>query len=772
MATETWNNITERDCQKRGKFSLGSAGLSWSGPAEESVNIPLEKLKASKISWLNARPRCSLLVVTSEGENRRFHGFRAGDYERVKGLCPAETKENLENVAEPAISGKQFGHLSCENKIINFAVDDKIAFEMPGRVVSQCVYKAPNNLELQIYEADPQEVDKDDCELVQVSFYVPMENLEENDEEEGANDETGTWGSKLQAQILKTAAIDSATGDMITQFTDDVGTFKAPRGRYAIEMYESFLRLYGSTYNEKIKYEEISALFLLNHPDNREHSLVISLREDKKVIQGNQRYQHLVMTIKAGKELTAEIYLSEKDCLEKYGTDKTGQPALKPRMTGDMHTLVATIFKIVSRKKVYISTPHYKNYRGGDAVHTTLKAHSGLLFPLQRALLFIHRPTIFIKYGDIRSVEFERYTGPTGASHTFDVRVRCKSVGGELARDYHFTGIGRDEYPSLLAFLDSKKIRIDGPRFDVGGTRSGRRGAGVNTQKLDIGSSSEDEAGSNSSEDEDFDAGEFSSDGGEPTDDSEEENEEDEASEPEKKKSPGKPSRKRKAGKPKKERKKKAKKDPNAPKRPQSSYFLFMATKRDGVKSANPGMSIGEISKNIGNLWKQLPDVEKKVFEEQYAVSKAKYDEEYKAYVQSDAYKKFIAENPPEARKKKKKAEKEASPYPPKPTKKSSWLFFNNDKRKILQKEHPEARIGELTKMASALWKGISPEEKKKYDDMAGEEKRKYDIAIVKWREEKSAIHEQRLLDGLTSNDDSSLSETSESESSDDSGDD
>ena len=51
----------------------------------------------------------------------------------------------------------------------------------------------------------------------------------------------------------------------------------------------------------------------------------------------------------------------------------------------------------------------------------------------------------------------------------------------------------------------------------------------------------------------------------------------------------------------------------------------------------------------------------------------------------------------------------------------------------------------------------------------AAEEKRKYDIAIVKWREEKAAIHEQRLLDGLTSNDDSSLSEdSSESESSSD----
>ena len=38
----------------------------------------------------------------------------------------------------------------------------------------------------------------------------------------------------------------------------------------------------------------------------------------------------------------------------KYGTDKSGQPALKPRMTGDMHTLVATIFKIVGLVSVLL----------------------------------------------------------------------------------------------------------------------------------------------------------------------------------------------------------------------------------------------------------------------------------------------------------------------------------------------------------------------------------------------------------------------------------
>ena len=49
-----------------------------------------------------------------------------------------------------------------------------------------------------------------------------------------------------------------------------------------------------------------------------------------------------------------------------------------------------------------------------------------------------------------------------------------------------------------------------------------------------------------------------------------------------------------KASPSKKRKKEKAAKDPNAPKRPQSSYFLFLASKRDEVSSANPDMSVGE----------------------------------------------------------------------------------------------------------------------------------------------------------------------------------
>ena len=58
-----------------------------------------------------------------------------------------------------------------------------------------------------------------------------------------------------------------------------------------------------------------------------------------------------------------------------------------------------------------------------------------------------------------------------------------------------------------------------------------------------------------------------------------------------------------------KERKtKKRKKDPNAPKKALSAYILWLNEARESIKKENPGISIIELSKKAGVLWKALGD--------------------------------------------------------------------------------------------------------------------------------------------------------------------
>jgi hypothetical protein len=57
--------------------------------------------------------------------------------------------------------------------------------------------------------------------------------------------------------------------------------------------------------------------------------------------------------------------------------------------------------------QVYVSNV-YKSERGDQCVKCSYKTNDGLLFPLQKLLIFIHKPTIVLRYEDVESVEFLR----------------------------------------------------------------------------------------------------------------------------------------------------------------------------------------------------------------------------------------------------------------------------------------------------------------------------------------------------------------------------
>ncbi|GAB1609898.1 hypothetical protein Ahia01_001275700 [Argonauta hians] len=58
-------------------------------------------------------------------------------------------------------------------------------------------------------------------------------------------------------------------------------------------------------------------------------------------------------------------------------------------------------------------------------------------------------------------------------------------------------------------------------------------------------------------------------------------------------------------------KKKKKNVDPNRPKRPLSAYFLWLNENREKIKTDNPGISITDLSKKAGDLWRNLTDKSK-----------------------------------------------------------------------------------------------------------------------------------------------------------------
>lgn len=212
--------------------------------------------------------------------------------------------------------------------------------------------------------------------------------------------------------------------------------------------------------------------------------------------------------------------------------------------------------------------------------------------------------------------------------------------------------IVREEHPPLEQFCRSKKLSIHSEIEEVVNTDD-RRNRGPTGGYLDDleGSESEDDdfvAKEESDVDEEFDS-DYSSEeeggggeeGGEKkkkrADSSDDEGgsgeEEDEEMQPagepkaKSKKTKAPVTGKSKDGEPKKKKQKK-----EGPKRPSSSYIYFSNAKRGQVKEKNPSLSIGDIAKELGAMWKTVSPDEKEIYENMAARDKERYERELKEF--------------------------------------------------------------------------------------------------------------------------------------------
>ncbi|KAF6390131.1 hypothetical protein mRhiFer1_006397 [Rhinolophus ferrumequinum] len=108
---------------------------------------------------------------------------------------------------------------------------------------------------------------------------------------------------------------------------------------------------------------------------------------------------------------------------------------------------------------------------------------------------------------------------------------------------------------------------------------------------------------------------------------------------------------------PKGETKKKFK-DPNAPKRPPSAFFLFCSEYHPKIKGQHPGLSTGDVAKELGETRNVTAADDTQPYEKKSAELKEKYEKDiavHRAKGKPDAAKKGVVK----AEKSKKKKEEE-----------------------------------------------------------------------------------------------------------------
>lgn len=93
------------------------------------------------------------------------------------------------------------------------------------------------------------------------------------------------------------------------------------------------------------------------------------------------------------------------------------------------------ITKSVSRKLLLLSWIKLNkiffsfliSHAGISCITCSYKAGSGMLYPLERGFIFVHKPPVHVRFDEISSVNFARVQGGGGSSRSFDFEVETKS---------------------------------------------------------------------------------------------------------------------------------------------------------------------------------------------------------------------------------------------------------------------------------------------------------------------------------------------------------
>lgn len=154
-------------------------------------------------------------------------------------------------------------------------------------------------------------------------------------------------------------------------------------------------------------------------------------------------------------------------------------------------------------------------------------------------------------------------------------------------------------------------------------------------------------------------------------------------------------------------------KDPNAPKKPLSAYFLFSQEERLKVKNENPDFSITEVAKELGKRWATLDPAIKQSYEMRYQESRKLYDAEMSHY---------------------KPQKKKKDPNAPKQPL-SAYFIFSTEERLKVKEGNPNFSICDVAKELGRRWADMDPALKQRYQARAEEERQKYDVDMAAYRQ-------------------------------------
>lgn len=308
---------------------------------------------------------------------------------------------------------------------------NKLMFEVPfdqmiGTHVVQCDL---------VMEMDEMKFTRNSHNLSELRFYVPN-NLDEEETED-------TSADRLGAEIKKHVKVDERRQDLIYTFADL--PFLVPRGKYSLQIFDTYFKLHGISYNYNIKYKNMLKCFLLPLPDKSNLAFVLAFKN--AMTQGRTNYRFMIM-------------MFPKSQFEEVRSDLKGiqlqmvNENLKEKYRGIYYEIFATIFRLVSRVDIVIPDD-FRSTKDCFGIPCSMKANQGTLFILRKSIIYIYKPQVVHElFADIVRVVFHRLNSG-GINKGFDFEIRNRQ-----GNNFVFGDIDKTEADNIMAVFRSQKIPI------------------------------------------------------------------------------------------------------------------------------------------------------------------------------------------------------------------------------------------------------------------------------------------------------------------------
>lgn len=142
-------------------------------------------------------------------------------------------------------------------------------------------------------------------------------------------------------------------------------------------------------------------------------------------------------------------------------------------------------------------------------------------------------------------------------------------------------------------------------------------------------------------------------------------------------------------------------------------------------------MTFGQLAKYTSHMYRNLTPEEKATWVARSQQDKSRYDTEISAYVPPpghDARGVLIEDQRP--RKRNKRGPKDPA-APKRPS--GAYVFFTNDMRPKVLQEYPGIKFVELGKVLGERWRSLTPEQKKRYEELAAEDKIRFQMEMQQY---------------------------------------